>query len=145
MVFGAFSVMAQDAAVPPELDKTFDRYSRAWTHADWGRVYDLTSPAIQNILLRDFKSRDGWIKHQSEDFKDTINELERKGVFRMSETVYTFAIITHGKRPKEAGGESFEVPGYASFQLFAGKWYLIDPVMPKQALPAKSATMPARK
>lgn len=141
---GAAGLRAQEDTAPAELDKVFDRYCKAWTHADWGRIFDLTSPALQNIMLRDFKTREGWIKWQASDFKDTITEMERKAVFRMSNTVYTFVIVTKGKRPRESGGKDFEAGGFASFELLNGKWFLVDPVIPKEMQPEPPAP-PRRK
>ena len=70
-------VYGQDSAVPPELIKTFERYAKAWENADWGRIFDLTAPALQKIMLNNSGSREAWIKHQGGDFKDRITSMER--------------------------------------------------------------------
>lgn len=126
----------QDSSVPPELNKTFERYARAWENSDWGRVFDITAPAVQKVMLNNFGSREAWIKHQDGNFKDKITSLQRVQTFRMLDTVYTFAIVTKGKRP---GGGPFGVPGFATFEFIDGKWYLVEPVVPKSAKQAPSS------
>ncbi len=121
---------AQDADVPRELSKTFDRYARAWVQADWGRVFDVTAPEFQMMFLKSFGNREAWIKHQAASFKDTITALERTSSYRISDTLYTFATVTRGKRP---GGKPFTIEGFATFELINDKWYLVEPVIPKRA------------
>lgn len=121
---------AQDADVPRELSKTFDRYARAWVQGDWGRVFDITAPEFQAIFLKSFGNREAWIKHQGQSFKDTITELDRTASYRISDTLYTFATVTRGKRP---GGKPFTIEGFATFELINDKWYLVEPVIPKRA------------
>jgi len=132
-------LQAQDADVPRELSKTFNRYSRAWVQGDWGRVYDVTAPEFQKMFLNSFGSREAWIKHQAESFKDTITELERTASYRISDTLYTFATVTRGKRP---GGKPFTVEGFATFELINDKWYLVEPVVPKRAETRPSSQQP---
>lgn len=117
---------------PPELIKTFERYSRAWTQADWGRILDLTSPILQQSMTKEFGGREGWIKNQSAKFKDTITEMVHHEMFKVSSNAITFAITTKGKRPS---GETFAVNGWATFELIDGKWYLGESIPPAAARP----------
>ena len=121
-------VLAQEAEVPKQLTKTFDRYSKAWVNRDWNRVFEITAPEYQKILIKKHGSREVWAKNQETAFKDKITQLERLKSYRIADDLFTFTVLTHGKRPS---GIDFKVPGYASFQFIEGNWYLIDPVIPK--------------
>jgi hypothetical protein len=127
LTLGVSVLCAQDAAVPRDLDKTFERYAKAWIQRDWGRIYDLTSAGIRKTYDTDFGSRQNWINHQEKDFQDKVTTLEYIGSYQITNTIFTFEIVTKGKRPN---GEPFTVKGYASFELIERQWYLVDPIFP---------------
>jgi hypothetical protein len=139
LMLGSLQLFAGDVAVPKGLVETFDKYSKAWIRADWGRVFDLTSPVNQQALVKEFGTRENWIKHQAANFKDIIVSLERRATHRMSETIYTFAIVTSGKRPE---GAPFSVEGFATFEWINEKWFLVDPVLPKAPQPTTKTPKP---
>ena len=133
LLTGAWSVRGQNDEVPRELGKRFERYARAWKHRDWNVIYDLTAPNIQKLLLQDSESetQEEWVRHQEKEIKDKINSLEATASYRLSDVLFTLSIVTKGKHPD---GKEFSSESYASFQLFEGRWYLVEPVPPKAAM-----------
>lgn len=124
---------AHEPPLPPELAQTFERYTRAWRDADWGRLFDLNDPEGQKLAIKEFGSRDAWIEHQAKSLKDRILGIERKGVWRVGQASFTFAIATKIRRPDK---REEVVPGFATFEWIEGKWYLVEPVIPGEAAPA---------
>lgn len=129
---GTWGLLAQNAAIPKELEKTFDRYRRAWVGRDWGRIYDLNAPQYQKKAVEMFGNREKWIKHQDVDFKDKIISIQSVATYQLSDTVFTFETVTNGKRPN---GKEFNLRGYTTFELIDGRWYLVEPLPPRNPPP----------
>ncbi len=113
--------------IPSDLEKTFDRYSRAWVHEEWGAIFDCLPPTVQKTYLEMFKTRDGYIKNQEAGFKDKIISFERKATYVMGPKIYTFATVVKGKHPS---GEEFTSASFTSFELIENRWCMVDPVVP---------------
>ncbi len=118
--------------LPPDLEKTFERYTRAWVDADWGRLFELNDPQGQKLAIKEFGSRDAWIEHQAKSLKDRILGIEREGVWRVGQNSFSFAIVTKVRRPDK---REETVPGFATFEWIEGKWYLVEPVIPGEPAP----------
>ncbi|MCC7518842.1 MAG: hypothetical protein IT578_06620 [Verrucomicrobiae bacterium] len=127
---GADDRKALEAPLPPDLVKTFERYTRAWADADWGRIFEINNPAAQKTALQEFGSRDAWIEHQEKSLKDRVLRVERQAVWRVGEASFTFAISTKVRRPDK---REETLGGFATFEWIEGKWYLVEPILPGAA------------
>ena len=129
LLLGSSMLMAQNDALPPELSRAFDRYSRAWRDRDWSTAFDVQSPAAQQEMIKKFGSKDAWMKLFDKEFKDVITALERGRVYRMQDQLYTIKIMTKGYHVNK---EEFVIHNYVTFQWDGRGWCLVETVYPTE-------------